>query len=186
MAAPLQFQAFTMRASGIVNRIVSDIGVTAVFDPTAPPTPLPPHLSTKALCDTGATRSVLSTGFVTSLALTPVGTSKVHHGDGSSTRNTYLVNFDLPNKVRVEGVIATEFPASHNEFNVLVGMDVISLGDFSITNVSGKTWMSFRIPSCETIDYVVQANRLTFGGTPRNAPCPCGSGKKYKQCHGAA
>jgi preprotein translocase subunit SecA len=19
---------------------------------------------------------------------------------------------------------------------------------------------------------------------PRNAPCPCGSGKKYKQCHG--
>ena len=22
------------------------------------------------------------------------------------------------------------------------------------------------------------------GGTPRNAPCPCGSGKKYKRCHG--
>ena len=22
--------------------------------------------------------------------------------------------------------------------------------------------------------------------TPRNAPCPCGSGRKYKQCHGAA
>jgi preprotein translocase subunit SecA len=20
--------------------------------------------------------------------------------------------------------------------------------------------------------------------TPRNAPCPCGSGKKYKHCHG--
>ena len=20
---------------------------------------------------------------------------------------------------------------------------------------------------------------------PRNAPCPCGSGKKYKKCHGA-
>ncbi|MEM7523311.1 MAG: preprotein translocase subunit SecA, partial [Pseudomonadota bacterium] len=23
-----------------------------------------------------------------------------------------------------------------------------------------------------------------WAGTPRNAPCPCGSGKKYKQCHG--
>jgi preprotein translocase subunit SecA len=22
--------------------------------------------------------------------------------------------------------------------------------------------------------------------TPRNAPCPCGSGKKFKVCHGAA
>ncbi len=25
----------------------------------------------------------------------------------------------------------------------------------------------------------------TWGRTQRNAPCPCGSGKKYKQCHGA-
>ncbi|MFL6181115.1 MAG: preprotein translocase subunit SecA, partial [Actinomycetes bacterium] len=24
-----------------------------------------------------------------------------------------------------------------------------------------------------------------YAGTPRNAPCPCGSGKKYKKCHGA-
>jgi preprotein translocase subunit SecA len=24
----------------------------------------------------------------------------------------------------------------------------------------------------------------TFPGTPRNVPCPCGSGKKYKLCHG--
>ena len=24
----------------------------------------------------------------------------------------------------------------------------------------------------------------TFPGTPRNSPCPCGSGKKYKLCHG--
>ncbi|HEU5151403.1 MAG TPA: preprotein translocase subunit SecA [Iamia sp.] len=25
-----------------------------------------------------------------------------------------------------------------------------------------------------------------FDKTPRNAPCPCGSGKKFKQCHGAS
>ena len=25
---------------------------------------------------------------------------------------------------------------------------------------------------------------LTWHNTPRNAPCPCGSGKKYKHCHG--
>ncbi len=24
-----------------------------------------------------------------------------------------------------------------------------------------------------------------YAGTPRNAPCPCGSGKKFKHCHGA-
>ena len=27
-------------------------------------------------------------------------------------------------------------------------------------------------------------NPATWEQTPRNAPCPCGSGRKYKQCHG--
>ena len=26
---------------------------------------------------------------------------------------------------------------------------------------------------------------LEYAGTPKNAPCPCGSGRKYKRCHGA-
>ncbi|MCU0837638.1 MAG: preprotein translocase subunit SecA [Rhodospirillales bacterium] len=30
------------------------------------------------------------------------------------------------------------------------------------------------------------ANPETWQRTPRNAPCPCGSGKKYKHCHGRA
>ncbi|HXP95989.1 MAG TPA: preprotein translocase subunit SecA [Telmatospirillum sp.] len=29
------------------------------------------------------------------------------------------------------------------------------------------------------------ADPSTWGSTSRNAPCPCGSGKKYKHCHGA-
>jgi preprotein translocase subunit SecA len=29
-----------------------------------------------------------------------------------------------------------------------------------------------------------ESDGRTFAGTPRNAPCPCGSGKKYKVCHG--
>lgn len=29
------------------------------------------------------------------------------------------------------------------------------------------------------------ADSSTWGGLSRNAPCPCGSGKKYKYCHGA-
>ncbi|MCF8880770.1 preprotein translocase subunit SecA [Hyphobacterium sp. SN044] len=28
-------------------------------------------------------------------------------------------------------------------------------------------------------------NPATWGKVPRNSPCPCGSGKKYKHCHGA-
>jgi preprotein translocase subunit SecA len=29
------------------------------------------------------------------------------------------------------------------------------------------------------------ADPSTWGKVARNAPCPCGSGKKYKHCHGA-
>ncbi|MFG1703572.1 preprotein translocase subunit SecA [Nonomuraea sp. M3C6] len=29
-----------------------------------------------------------------------------------------------------------------------------------------------------------QAQRAAYGNVERNAPCPCGSGKKYKRCHG--
>jgi preprotein translocase subunit SecA len=28
------------------------------------------------------------------------------------------------------------------------------------------------------------ADPTSWPKTPRNAPCPCGSGKKYKHCHG--
>ncbi len=31
---------------------------------------------------------------------------------------------------------------------------------------------------------LVTDDPATWGGTPRNAACPCGSGKKYKHCHG--
>jgi len=27
-------------------------------------------------------------------------------------------------------------------------------------------------------------NPMTWGKVPRNAACPCGTGKKYKHCHG--
>ena len=76
------------------------------------------------------------------------------------------------------------------QFGVIVGMDVIARGDLSLTNVANQTWMSFRVPSVQGIDYVQEWNRLQFAGVGRNAPCPCGktdaNGKpvKFKRCHG--
>jgi hypothetical protein len=33
-------------------------------------------------------------------------------------------------------------------------------------------------------DREASARRKEFAGTARNAPCPCGSGLKWKKCHG--
>jgi preprotein translocase subunit SecA len=30
----------------------------------------------------------------------------------------------------------------------------------------------------------VPVRKTEWDKTPRNAPCPCGSGKKFKMCHG--
>ena len=45
--------------------------------------------------------------------------------------------------------------------------------------------------SAPTVDGEAQVQRSTesgggeeFGKVGRNAPCPCGSGRKYKLCHG--
>ena len=40
----------------------------------------------------------------------------------------------------------------------------------------------FRYTKSDAID---PDDPSTWGKVSRNAPCPCGSGKKYKHCHGA-
>jgi preprotein translocase subunit SecA len=39
-------------------------------------------------------------------------------------------------------------------------------------------------PGTEPSATVRNETSAEYAGTPRNAPCPCGSGKKYKRCHG--
>jgi hypothetical protein len=36
------------------------------------------------------------------------------------------------------------------------------------------------------IEYTIRTNGVLFAGAGRNDPCPCGSGAKFKRCHGAA
>ena len=43
-------------------------------------------------------------------------------------------------------------------FDVLIGMDIITKGDFAITNPDGTTKFSFRIPSQADIDFVRESN----------------------------
>ncbi len=58
----------------------------------------------------------------------------------------------------------------------LIGMDVITLGDFSITNHNGSTCMSFRVPSGHEIDYV---KNLNYGVTPIKQIAPGKPGSNF-------
>lgn len=184
------FRAFTIIYNGIADRIITQVKISQAFEPSRPPTPLPFHCETQALWDTGATRSVITRATKDALGLVPVGATMVNHAGGSSQANTYLVNFVLPNNVGVVGVLVSECPDIAGSFGAIIGMDIITKGDISITNVHRQTWMTFRTPSIDTIDYVAEANKIKFASVGRNDPCPCGkkdsSGRriKFKKCCG--
>ncbi|MBI4382812.1 MAG: SEC-C domain-containing protein [Nitrospinae bacterium] len=99
----------------------------------------------------------------------------------------YKMCIYIPNGVYFDSVHVTEGEIAGGD--VLIGMDIISKGDFAVTNKENTTVFSFRIPSLEHIDFTqrVQTSNQPFLATRtpgRNEPCLCGSGKKYKRCCG--
>jgi hypothetical protein len=178
------FLAFTLAYNGIAPQLITDIKISAAFDLAKPPSVPPPIVDCKALWDTGASQCVVSQKFVISLGLTSVGSGVVRHAGGSSSCNRYMLNFYLPNRVAFPGIMVSECDIADN-FDVIIGMDIITSGDFSLTNVGGKTLFSFRFPSMESVDFVKKHNTLMSAATRPNNLCFCGSGKKLKKCHGA-
>lgn len=65
----------------------------------------------------------------------------------------------MPNGISIPSVRVIEATLTGN-FEMLIGMDIISHGDFSFTNVNGKSCFSFRIPSIKKIDYV-EENKMS-------------------------
>jgi hypothetical protein len=182
------FQAFTIRANGVANCIITDVEVCEAYDPGAPPQSMPPVHTAKAVWDTGASRSVVSEGVANALHLVSAGNVDVHHAGGTSVSPTYMVNYKLPNGVMIAGALVTQAPLV--TCDVLIGMDVLALGDMSLSHAGHKTCMSFRTPAIGGTDYVAEHKKLMNANVGRNAPCPCGKKRpdgtpvKFKQCCG--
>jgi uncharacterized protein YchJ len=108
---------------------------------------------------------------------------EVHGVHSSAFRNVYLVCFYLPNGACFDNVQVTDIDEDFVGFDALIGMDIMSNGDFAVTNTNGKTTFSFRVPPLKEIDFVEEAHSIQ-PKIGRNDPCPCKSGQKYKKCHG--
>jgi len=154
------FTAFTTkpRKGGILRELINNVGVSLPYDPRSSATP-PKISKIKALWDTGATNCVITKKTAEGIGLEPFKKVLVHHAKGSSIENVYKVNIYLPNNVAIADVNITEC-ADAERFGFIIGMNVITLGDFSITNVGGTTVFSFRFPSIKEIDYVKEAEAI--------------------------
>jgi len=143
----------------------------------------------KALYDTGATHSAVSPKVVADLNLTSIGATNVGVGGGTLTTTSHLVTIGLPNRV-LFGTVRVASMILHPDIDVLIGMDILGMGDFTVTHHQGNTTFSFCFPSRREIDFVTEIEESKkvipahSNKVGRNEPCPCGSGKKYKKCHG--
>ena len=150
--------------------LISPCAISAAHNPDAP-SPKPISADFQAIWDTGAAGSVISQRVIDRCALQPSGVMQVKGVHGPATeRNKYLVNITLNNGT----VRFVAFEITHGDldgFDVLIGMDVIGLGDFSVTNANGFTMFSYRAPSQTHVDYVAKhtadtqrENMLNHGG----------------------
>jgi len=105
-------------------------------------------VNTSAVWDTGANHSVLSPKIVGELSLRSIDSAPVH-GIANTSRESDIVvasiriTDDLVLTNRRFSVI--DIPGTE----VLIGMDIIKLGNFVINNSRGKTLFSFVIPPLE-------------------------------------
>lgn len=193
---PTESFSFTLKSTeGKYRELLTNIGISLPFDASdeiAIEDRDERIHSTIALWDTGATNSVVTSATAKALGLKPITKVISNHAGGQSEVNVYLVHIFLPNKIIIPNVKVTECNDLTGKFGILVGMDIITAGDFSVTNLGGSTVFSFRIPSLHTVDYndsdsYNDALPIKLKPTrvqPRNERCDCGSGKKFKHCHG--
>ena len=127
--------------SSIVREVRTNAVVTGVAgysDPKA----LPAVVS--ALWDTGAWSSVITQKVVTALGLSPIDHVRACGVNGWYDAPVYIVDVTLPNKIKISNLLVSL--GTMTAADMLIGMDVISMGDFKLIN-NGKTSFSIRTPS---------------------------------------
>ena len=182
---PQRASSFTAQSGKILSVLQTSVKVGPAFDKTAT---APGQKEYIAIWDTGATACVITERIITECGLKPISMVKAHGADGEYTTEVFLVSLLLPNSVGFRQVHVTRGKLV-GLADMLIGMDVISQGDFAVTNTGGKTCFSFRCPSSERIDFTGKAPPTPTVAPASNPPkigrndlCPCGSGKKYKKC----
>ena len=106
----------------------------------------------RSLWDTGASVTLISARVAKVLGLTSIGKSGVSgYNQGIDVKDTFLVHIGLQTGDIITNIMAMEFDT--DEYDVVIGMDVICNGDLAITNKDDKTTFSFRIPSEQEIDF---------------------------------
>jgi hypothetical protein len=106
-----------------------------------------------ALWDTGAMISAITPELTQMLDLDIVDTIDISGVHSTQRVGVTFVSVVLPNKIIVPSVRVAVCTIGSNT-NMIIGMDIITLGDFAISNGKNRTMFSFAMPPFnEGIDF---------------------------------
>jgi len=139
-------KSLTVRYIHIADFLKSKVIVQSVTDETR-------FVKCEALWDTGADYSAIRKEVAKELGLKSVGKVLVASPDKKRTpnRKMYCINLNLSSGIEFSNVNVVE--PKNSRWDIIIGMDIISRGDFAVTHYNGKTVFSFRIPSMCTINF---------------------------------
>ena len=141
----MKVRAFTTKFRGIQNKLINDAIIMFQGEEM--------HTKT-AQWDTGATCTCISRSVASRLNLIPIGKTIIRTPSGEVIVNKYLIDIKLRNNLIVKDVQVIETEIGAQGIDLLIGMDIINLGDFAISNFNGKTHFCFRFPSQGDADFV--------------------------------
>ena len=137
--------AFTVRFNKITRTLTCDVDATSYLG-------VKQTVKVKALWDTGATKSCISQNLADLIDLFPVGNDFLTSATETKQVPEHFISLRLPNRLRFQARVM-EIPKLQ-VCDILIGMDVIGLGDFAVSNYDGKTQFTFRYPSKEPVSFV--------------------------------
>lgn len=99
------------------------------------------------LWDTGAGRSGITQRVAEGLSLETIRKQYVSGAHGGRDEEIYQIAMRLPINITFDLEVSMVDLSGAPGIDVLIGMDIIKHGDFSVTNYKGTTEWSFRMPS---------------------------------------
>lgn len=103
--------------------------------------------------DTGATISCISEDVVDSLELKAITYRKIVTPSGSDIVRAFVVDVALTDDIIMNNVLVCESKIGLQKIDLLIGMNILSKGDFAVSNFSGRTVFAFRSPSCGDVNF---------------------------------
>jgi predicted aspartyl protease len=105
-------------------------------------------IKVRALWDTGAMLSAITPAIANKLNLVSINRIKINGIGNYSIADIVRVSIRLPNLVELKNARISVLNLV-KDIDMLIGMDIIQLGDFSISNGAGKTLFTFAMPPFE-------------------------------------